>query len=106
MTRETTAPRNSGFRADPLIRQLRTALAEGGCVLHADPRRDLSTQWLQAQRAGFEQVRWQRDTSLGDRRADVRLTMLAKTAADVHTWRQNLNVPSDAETLTRLTDPA
>jgi len=90
----------------PLRRQLASALADGGCVLHADPLRELSTSFLAEQRRAFHQTSWQRDTSFLDRRADARLTLLAKTAADMQTWRQHLSAPSDAETLTRPDDSA
>lgn len=100
----------------PVRRQVATALADGGCVLHADPGRDRSTDFLSEQNGDFARASWQRATTFLDLKADVRLTLLARTATDLQTWRERLCVPSDDQThvvplppttpATNHTDPA
>ncbi|HIE70786.1 MAG TPA: methyltransferase domain-containing protein [Planctomycetes bacterium] len=82
----------------PVRRQIAMALADGGCVLHADPGRELSTHFLSQQRGDFAQASWQRATRFLDRKAEVRLTLLARTATDLQTWCDRLCVPTDERT--------
>jgi len=81
----------------PVRRQLSSALAAGGCVLHADPGRELSTHFLCQQRRDFTCATWQRATSFLGLKADVRLSLLTATAADLQTWCERLGLSPDEQ---------
>lgn len=76
----------------PVSRQLRSSLADGGCVLHADPGRELSSQFLLQERQHFACATWHRVTSFLDHKANVRLSLLARSNADLQTWCERLGV--------------
>jgi len=80
----------------PIRRQLAQALAEHGCVLHADPGRDLSTLFLEQLSAAYSQCSWYRRTAYLEHDDDVRLTLFASTSEHLEHWRERLAVPVDA----------
>ena len=77
----------------PLLRHLSECLAPKGVVLHADPHRDAASAFLSACRAGFEAHSWTRPTMVQDRRADVRLTLMAQTGDDLRAWGARCGAP-------------
>jgi len=79
----------------PIRRQLKHCLAENGCVLHADPRRDWSTHFLDQLDGSFARHTWHRRTTYLEHDDEVRLTLFANTAEHLHQWRERLAAPSD-----------
>ena len=79
----------------PICQQLSRVLADGGCVLHADPGRDASTLFLGGLGRDYQRHEWQRHTQFLDLQADIRLTMLARTSESLVRWIERLAVPSD-----------
>jgi len=79
----------------PLRRHLDAALADGGAALHADPERELATSFLKSLAPDFVMRSWRRSTTVQDRQADVRLTLIAD-AAHVASWSRRFAVPEDA----------
>lgn len=66
---------------EPLRAHLREVLAPGGVALHADPLRELATAFLSSLADEYVTACWTRPTVIQDRRADVRLTLIAREAA-------------------------
>ena len=79
----------------PIRRQLDQALAADGCVLHADPGRELSTRFLEQLDQSYVRLAWQRRTAYQDQVADVRLTLLARSPQHLARWSKILAVRDD-----------
>ena len=79
----------------PIRRQLRQALAPSGCVLHADPDRDLSTRFLHAAMDAYTQLQWRQRTAFEQHDAVVRLTLMAHTREAIECWRERFAVGSE-----------
>jgi len=79
----------------PIRRQLKQVLAPDGCILHADPERELSTQFLTDLDADYARLAWYRRTAFFEHDTRVRLTLLAQTTEHLDRWRQRLAVPDD-----------
>lgn len=79
----------------PIRRQLDQALAADGCVLHADPVRELSTRFLEQLDQSYARLAWQRRTAYQDQVADIRLTLLARSPQHLARWSKILAVRDD-----------
>ncbi|MCK5941295.1 MAG: methyltransferase domain-containing protein [Planctomycetes bacterium] len=79
-----------GKHHGPLRRHLDSCLGEGGAVLHADPHRELATTFLAGVARDHVMLDWSRPTAVQDRRAEVRLTLAARSAAILERWRSRL----------------
>ncbi|MFK7742781.1 MAG: methyltransferase [Planctomycetota bacterium] len=69
-----------------LRRQIDAALRPGGVLLHTDPERECSTRFLDSLTPDFVQRSWIRKTVAPEHRADVRVTVLARSEEDLATW--------------------
>ena len=78
----------------PLRAHLDAVLADGGVALHADPHRDAAGEFLAGLGPSYAQTSWSRTAELQGRRADVRLTLLARDEAALSHWRARFGVPS------------
>ena len=79
----------------PIKRQLEHVLAPDGCILHADPERELSTRFLEQLDSNYARLAWLRRTTFLAHDARVRLTLLARSAEHLDRWRHRLAVPDD-----------
>lgn len=79
----------------PIRRQLQEVLAPDGCVLHADPCREVSTTFLASLAGDLVSYEWQRRTAFLQHDAVVRMTMLATTPEHLEAWRRRLAAPED-----------
>jgi len=79
----------------PICRQLRQVLADDGCILHADPERELSTQFVTSLDADYSRYEWYRRTAFLEHDTRVRLTLLAKSTDHLDRWRQRLALPDE-----------
>lgn len=82
----------------PILRQLKKVLAPDGCILHADPERELSTHFLEQVAADYARHSWHRRTAFLEHDLRVRLTLLAESTEHLDCWRQRLAVPDDLPT--------
>ena len=71
---------------EPLRRHLTKALEHGGAALHADPHRELSSQFLTTLAGTHAMATTSTRTSIQDRCADVRLTWIAADRAALDAW--------------------
>lgn len=78
----------------PLRAHLDATLASGGVALHADPHRDAAGEFLAGLGPSFAQASWSRTAELQERRADVRLTLLARDEVALSRWRERFGAPS------------
>ena len=79
----------------PLLRHLDACLAKGGAVLHADPHREFASTFLASCAEGFCVRSWSRATMVQDRRADVRLTLMARAGEDLSSWAARCGAPAN-----------
>ena len=74
-----------------LGRQLERCLAPAGVLLHADPCRPESTDFLDGLGASYATVAGLRETCAGARRLDVRLVVASRDAGALAPWRRVLH---------------
>lgn len=79
----------------PVRRQLDEVLAPNGCVLHADPWRDLSTEFLKSLDSRYCGLGWQRRTAFLEHDAVVRLSLMARNSDALSQWQRRLAVPAE-----------
>lgn len=77
----------------PLRRHLSQILAPAGVAVHADPHREASTLFLQSLADHYVMTSWTRPTVIQDRRADVRLTWIARDHAALDAARARFAFP-------------
>jgi predicted nicotinamide N-methyase len=70
----------------PLRRQLEHALAERGCIVHADPMRAESRVFLTQLEKDFATLETTRAAHFGGKRVDVRLVVAARERCDLAQW--------------------
>ena len=78
----------------PLRAHLDAVLADRGVALHADPHREAAGEFLSGLGPSYAQTSWSRTAELQGRRADVRLTLLARDEVALSPWRERFGVPS------------
>lgn len=75
---------------EPVRRQLRSALAAGGCVVHADPRREASSRFLDALCGEFTVGTWEVEAAVLEPGVRIRMTVAARSDAVLATWLSRL----------------
>jgi predicted nicotinamide N-methyase len=78
-----------------LKRHIRSCLAAGGVVLHADPVRRESTPFCAWLRDAMPAIEVRRPTAFLERKLDVRLVAASTSAAALAPWRSLLGEPRD-----------
>ena len=71
----------------PLLRHLEQCLAEGGVALHTDPHREVASAFLAKLDGDYVRMSWTRPTVVQDRRANVRVAIIARSPEVLEAWR-------------------